>query len=193
VRATSAGTPWTERWRLAHGSDIVVPTPAVSDDHGMAVVMSGYQPARPIFAIRDTARGDISLREGQASGPHVAWSRTRGGAYIPTPLVYRDRLYVLASNGVLTGYELTTGRILYEERVAGRGGAYSASPVAADGRVYLASEDGDVHVVRAGDAYELLASNTVGEPLMATPALHGGMILVRGIRHLFAFGSGADR
>jgi outer membrane protein assembly factor BamB len=181
-----------ERWRLAHGSDIVVPTPVVSNDAGIAIVMSGYQPAKPIFAIRGTAEGDISLGGGEEASPHVAWSRARGGAYIPTPLIYRGRLYVLSSNGVLTCYEVASGRILYEERLAGRGAAYSASPVAADGRVYFASEDGDVHVVRAGDTYELLASNAVNEPLMATPALHGRMIIVRGLRHLYAFGWTAD-
>ncbi len=177
-----------ERWRLAHGSDIVVPTPVVSGEAKLAVVMSGYQPARPIFAVREGARGDVSASHGEAS-PHLAWSRSRGGAYIPTPIIYRGRLYVLASNGVLTNYELASGRVVYEERLAGRGGAYSASPVAADGRLYFASEDGDVHVVRAGDTYELLASNHVPEPLMATPALQGRMIIVRGLRHLYAFGS----
>jgi outer membrane protein assembly factor BamB len=175
-----------EIWRLANTSDIAVPTPIVADR--LLVVMSGYQPAKPIYVIRTSALGDISLAEGETTNAHVVWSRVRGGSYVPTPLVYRGLLYVLSTNGVLTSYELQTGRLVYERRVGDKGGAYSASPVAADGRLYLASEDGEVHVVRTGETYELLATNIVGEMLMATPALADGMVIVRGLEHVFAFG-----
>lgn len=175
-----------ELWRLANTSDIAVPTPIVADR--LVVVMSGYQPAKPIYVIRTTASGDVSLRDGETTNAHVAWSRARGGSYVPTPLAYRGLLYVLSTNGVLTCYELQTGRILYERRVADKGGAYSASPVAADGRLYLSSEDGEVHVVKTGETYELLSTNTVGEMLMATPALADGMMIVRGLQHVFAIG-----
>jgi outer membrane protein assembly factor BamB len=177
-----------EVWRLANTSDIAVPTPIVADR--LIVVMSGYQPAKPIYVIRTTASGDVSLQDGKTTNAHVAWSRARGGSYVPTPLIYRRLLYVLSTNGVLTCYELHTGRILYERRVADKGGAYSASPVAADGRLYLASEDGEVHVIKAGEPYELVSTNTVGEMLMATPALADGMLIVRGLQHVFAFGRG---
>lgn len=191
IRGYDANTG-EERWRIAHGSDIVVPTPVVSKEHQLAIVMSGYQPAKPIFALRLGARGDITLDGEQDRSDHVAWSRRRGGAYIPSPALYDERLYVLSSNGVLSVYEAATGRAIYEERVAGRGGAYSASPVAADGRLYLASEDGDVHVVRAGDRYELLGTSEMGEAVMATPALSGDLLIVRGVRHLFALGAAAN-
>jgi outer membrane protein assembly factor BamB len=72
-----------------------------------------------------------------------------------------------------------------QERIAGKGGAFSASPIAADGRIYLASEDGAVHVVKAGRKYETLASNPVGEVMMGTPAIAVDMIVVRGMQHLF--------
>jgi outer membrane protein assembly factor BamB len=180
-----------EVWRLANTSEIAVPTPIVADR--LVVVMSGYQPAKPIYVIRTTASGDVSLRDGETTNAHVAWSRARGGSYVPTPLVYRGLLYVLSTNGVLTCYELQTGRILYERRVADKGGAYSASPVAADGRLYLSSEDGEVHVIKAGETYELVATNQVGEMLMATPAIADGMMIVRGLQHVFAFGRGNQR
>jgi outer membrane protein assembly factor BamB len=186
VRGYDAATG-KELWRLANTSEIAVPTPVVAGD--VLVATSGYQPSKPIYVIRASASGNISLGAGQDAGPHVAWSRLRGGPYIPTPVAYRGLLYVLSTSGVLTCYELLTGRVVYERRLAGAGAAYSASPVAADGRLYFANEDGEVHVVKAGPAYELLGTNAVGELLMATPALADGMIIVRGVRHLFAFGS----
>ena len=91
----------------------------------------------------------------------IAWSTNRGGPYMPTPIIYGDLLYVLANNGVLAAYDVRTGQRVYQERVGG-GGSFSASPVAADGKLYLTSEDGDVFVVKAGPTYELLATNADG-------------------------------
>ena len=76
-----------------------------------------------------------------------------------------------------------------QERLGGTGGAFTASPVASDGKIYLSSEDGDVFVVKAGPKHELLAKNPVGEVLMATPAISDGLLIVRGINHVFAFGT----
>ena len=108
---------------------------------------------------------------------------------MPTPLIYQGLLYVLANQGVLDAYDLTTGDEIYRQRVAHAGGGFSASPVAADDRVYLPSEDGDIFVVSAGRSYERVAANPMGERLMATPALAGGRMFVRGERHLFAVGA----
>ena len=71
---------------------------------------------------------------------------------------------------------------------SGSGGSFSASPVAADGKIYLTSEDGDVFVVKAGPAYELLATNPMGEVVMATPAISDGVIIIRGVKHVMAIG-----
>jgi outer membrane protein assembly factor BamB len=68
------------------------------------------------------------------------------------------------------------------------GGSFSASPVAADGKIYLTSEDGDIFVVKAGPNYELLATNSMGEVVMATPAISDGIVIVRGLRNVFAIG-----
>src|SRR6185436_6983719 len=122
---------------------------------------------------------------GKDSNEHIAWSKTRGGTYMPTPLVYGDYLYTCSNNGVLTCYNAETGERIYQQRIAGQSNAFTASPIAADGKLYFAGEDGDVFVVKAGPQYELLATNPMGEILMATPAISEGMIFVRGINHLY--------
>jgi outer membrane protein assembly factor BamB len=107
---------------------------------------------------------------------------------MPTPIVYGDILYTLSNQGVVTAYKVDTGDRLYQERLGGTGGAFTASPVASDGKLYCASEDGDVFVVKAGPTYELLSKNPVGEVMMATPAISDGLLIVRARNHVFAFG-----
>jgi outer membrane protein assembly factor BamB len=87
---------------------------------------------------------------------------------------------------VLTCWKAKTGEQVYQRRIGDTGGAYSASPVAADGKLYFSEEDGPIRVVKAGPEYELLATNPMGEVLMATPAISGGVLYVRGLKHLFA-------
>ncbi|HKX29966.1 MAG TPA: PQQ-binding-like beta-propeller repeat protein, partial [Blastocatellia bacterium] len=78
-----------------------------------------------------------------------------------------------------------TGARTYMQRLAEKGGSFSASPIAADGKLYFASEDGEIVVVKAGPKYELLSVNPMGEVLMATPAISDGMMIVRGQKHVF--------
>jgi outer membrane protein assembly factor BamB len=173
-----------ERWRLGGSSKITAPTPVFSKD--LVIVASGRAPERPIFAIRPGGRGDITPVAGSESSAHVAWKKTGRGSYMPTPLIYGGRLFVLANAGLLDAYDLETGKEVYRQRLEHQGSGFSASPVAADGRIYLSSEDGDIFVVRSGATFELVAKNPMGEPLMATPALAGGTMYVRGEKHLFA-------
>ncbi len=176
-----------ELWRLGGNSEVTVGSPVFG--HGLIFFTGGYQPIQPLYAVKVDAVGDITLKGRESRNDGVAWSHNRGGTYMPTPLVYGDHLYTLANSGVLTCYEATTGKRLYRNRVAGgKGGGYTASPVAADGKIYFTSEDGDIHVVKAGAKYELLASNSVGEVCMATPAISDGMIFVRSLGHLFCVG-----
>ena len=107
---------------------------------------------------------------------------------MPTPVVYNDLLYTCSNQGVLTAYNADSGERLYQERLGGKGGAFTASPVASDGKLYLSSEDGDVFVVKAGPKYELLSTNHVGEVMMASPAISDGLLIVRALNHVFAFG-----
>jgi len=174
-----------ELWRLTPNSEITTPTPFVA--HDLIFVTSGYSPIQPIYAIKPGANGDITLKDGKDTNDFIAWSKQRGGPYMPTPIVYGDLLYSCSNGGVLTAYNAKTGERVYQERLGGTGGAFTASPVASDGKIYLSSEDGDVFVVKAGPKYELLSKNPVGEVMMATPAISDGMIIVRGVNHIFAF------
>jgi outer membrane protein assembly factor BamB len=107
---------------------------------------------------------------------------------MPTPLIYGPLLYVLANNGVFDAYNLKSGDELYRQRLPEIGSGYSASPIAADGKIYLSSEDGEMLVVAAGPAFKHIATNSMGEPIMATPALSDGVMYVRSSRTLFAIG-----
>jgi PQQ-like domain len=175
-----------ERWRLGGSSKITAPTPVFSKD--LVIVASGRAPERPLFAIKPGGSGDITPAAGTESSAHVAWRKTGRGSYMPTPLIYGDIVYVLGNAGLFDAYDLTTGAEIYRQRLEHGGSGFSASPVAADGRIYLSSEDGDIFVVRSGRTFELLAKNPMGEPLMSTPALASGMMIVRGEKHLFAIG-----
>lgn len=175
-----------EFWQLGPMSEITTPTPFVAND--LIYVTSGYRPVQPIYAIRPGGNGDLTLKDGKESSEFIAWSKQRGGPYMPTPIVYGDLLYTCSNNGVLTAYNAKTGDSVYQERLGGTGGAFTASPVASEGKIYLASEDGDVFVVKAGPKYELLAKNPVGEVMMATPAISDGLVIVRTVSHLYAFG-----
>jgi outer membrane protein assembly factor BamB len=175
-----------ERWRLGGSSKITAPTPIASDD--LLVIASGRAPERPIFVVKPGARGDITLQDGQTANESVIWSKRGRGSYMPTPLAYRGLLYVLANNGVFDAYDLKTGTEVYRQRLPYVGSGYSASPVAADGKIYLSSEDGEMLVVAAGREFKHLATNSMGDLLMATPALSDGIMYVRAAERLFAVG-----
>jgi outer membrane protein assembly factor BamB len=175
-----------ELWRLGGSSKITAPTPVFAEE--LIVLASGRRPEQPIFVLRAGARGDLTLPEGKTSSDAVVWSRDRRGSYMPTPLIYRRFLYVLGNNGVFDAYELASGEELYRARIPHLGSGFSASPVAADGKIYLSNEDGDMIVVRAGPSFEHIATNPMGELLMATPALSNGVLYVRSEKSLFAVG-----
>ncbi len=176
----------TELWRLGPTSKITAPTPVFTDD--LFVVASGRPPERPIFVVRADARGDVTPHGGQTSNASVVWSRTARGPYMPTPLIYNGLVYVLANNGVLDAYDLRTGDEVYRQRLPLIGSGFSASPVAADGKIYLSNEDGEMLVIAAGRQFAHLATNSMGDLLMATPALSDGVMYVRTATTLVAIG-----
>jgi outer membrane protein assembly factor BamB len=176
-----------ELWKLGGSSKITAPTPFAAG--GLVIIASGRGPERPIFAVKPGARGDLTLGKDQTSSQQIAWSKTGRGSYMPTPLAYQGILYVLANNGVFDSYEIETGKEIYRQRLEPVGSGFSASPVAADGKIYLTSEDGDVIIVAAGREFKKLGSNSMGELVMATPALSEGVMYVRGQSTLFAIGS----
>jgi outer membrane protein assembly factor BamB len=176
-----------ELWRLKGTTNISTPTPFAAND--LMYFDSGFHSKGPIFVIRPGGEGDVSLLKDETSNKYVAWSLPVGASENPTPIVYGDYLYVCSNNGILTCYNAKTGERIYRERIGGRGGAFSASPVAADGRIYLSSEDGDIYVIKAGPVYDLLATNSMGEVCMATPAISRGMLVVRTQHHVYALGA----
>jgi outer membrane protein assembly factor BamB len=173
-----------ELWRLRDDTQVKVPSPVVAND---LFFLSGGNPrGRDFYAVRPSANGDISIAAAAERGPHVAWRKTRGSSYTPTPIVYDGLLYVCNDNGVLTVYDAVSGAQRYSTRIGTTNSTFSASPVAGRGHLYFASEDGEVFVVKAGPKYELVSVNRMGEALMATPAISDGMLIVRGQQHVFA-------
>jgi outer membrane protein assembly factor BamB len=173
------------RWTLGPNSEITIATPVAGTD--LVYVIGGYPPARPIYAIRPGFSGDISLPKGATSSDAIAWSNTEG-QYIPTPIVYRGLLYTLAINGIVSAYDEKTGERVMRAR-AGTGGAFSASPIAADGRLYFASEDGEVFVAKAGREFVQLAKHDMKDIIMATPAISNGLLVIRTMKHVYGIGA----
>ena len=173
-----------ELWRLGKHSIYAIPAPI--SGRGLIYLTSGSGGSvQPIYAVRPGGAGDITPADDATSSDHVVWSTHRGGAFIPTPILYGDVLYVSSDTGILAAYDDATGERLYRVRLS-RGGTYSASPIAADGRLYFSSEDGDVIVVRAGREFEQLAVNTMDEIVMATPAAVDDMLIFRTQHHVVA-------
>ena len=173
-----------EIWRLTGGGDIPVPTPVVA--HGLVFIMNAHGRLSPIYAVRLDATGDITLQEGQQSNSGIAWSVPRGGAYMQTPMIYGDYLYSCQINGILSCYEAKTGKVIYQERLGTGRTGFTASPVAAEGKIYFTSEEGDVYVVKAGPEFKVLSTNPMGEVCMATPAISEGALFFRTQGHLVA-------
>jgi outer membrane protein assembly factor BamB len=129
----------------------------------------------------------LAIQPAEKGAAKVVWRERRGLPEIPSPLYYRGNVYLVKNGGILTGLDGKTGKLLYRKRLEA-GGHYYASPVAGDGKIYTASQDGVVVVLKAGADFEILARNDLGETIMATPALAGGRIYLRTERHLYAFG-----
>ena len=171
-------------WKLSGAGDIPVPTPVLSGD--LVFLTSAHGSLSPIYAVKTSARGDITLEEGTTSNEGIVWSIPRGGAYMQTPLVYGDHLYVCRDNGALSCYETGSGERLYQQRLGSGSAGFTASAVAGDGKIYYTSEMGDTFVVKPGPEFELLAENALDEITMATPAISEGMLLFRTKDHLVA-------
>jgi outer membrane protein assembly factor BamB len=155
--------------------------------NGLVYVTGGYPPVRPIYAIRPGSEGDISLQKGQDKNQAIAWSNMTDGTYIPTPIVYDNLLFTLNINGVISAYNPQTGERAFRGR-AGTGGSFAASPIGADGHLYIASEDGEVYVLNAASGLTQIAKNDMKEVIMATPAISDGLIVIRTMGHVYGVG-----
>ena len=169
-----------ELWRLSGMSMGPIPSPYASE--GLLFLNGGK--GGGLFAVKPGAAGDISPTAGHPS-EYVAWSQERGGTYLPTQLVYAGGVYVLTETGILTRYEVQTGKISYRSRIEG-GMAFTSSPWAYDGKVFCLNEEGKTFVIPAGDKYQMLRVNDLAEMALATPALVGDRLLLRTETRLYS-------
>src|SRR5437588_3366844 len=147
------------------------------------------------------ANGDCAVRShghppGARPGPWGAHARQGARRYeksfvavVPSPLYYDGVLYIVKNGGLLTSFDADTGKVAKAGRLTGALGPYSASPVAAEKKVFLASEEGKVTVLKADREWEIIAINDLGEGCYATPALAGGHIYLRTNEALYHFGT----
>ena len=176
-----------EIWKLSRNGDIPVPTPVASD--GLIYITNAHGPLAPVYAIKDTATGDITPAGDATSNQHLAWSVGRDGGYMCTPLVYRGLAYIIKYQGILTVFDAKTGEKKYQQRLLeNTASAFTSSPIANDGRIYVASEDGQMIVFKAGPTFERLAQNDMGASVLATPAISEGRLIVRTQHALMAIG-----
>jgi outer membrane protein assembly factor BamB len=162
-------------WYLNEDNRFPIPTPFLHD--GVIYASRGYR-SSPFLAIRPGGNGDVSTT-------HVVWRVPSGAPYISSLVVYDGLLYMVGDVGVLTVIDARTGERVHQERI---GGVYTASPVAADGKVYLTSEDGETIVLAAGRTPRVLARNKLTARQLASPAIAGGRLFIRSDDALYAVG-----
>jgi len=180
IRAVDAATG-KEVWHMEDDAPVRVPSPVASGD--LVIVTGGYPPGgKSIFAIPLASTKNVSPQK-------LPWRIDRGSPYTPTPLVYDGILYVVTDNGVLSAYDASTGERVYQSRLGTGVSGFSSSPIAAGGHVYIADEDGDLFVVRAGRSFQVDAATAFGETIFATPAIDGNLLIVRTRGHLIALGN----
>ncbi len=169
-----------ELWRLkGHGSN-AIPSPVVGE--GFAFVYAGF-PSKHTFAIKLGASGDLT------GSPNVAWTYDKGTAYVPSGIHYGEYLYLMSDRGILTCLDARTGAVEYDNGRVPVPATFTASPVACDGKILLTSEDGDTFVIKAGPKHEVLATNSLEEPVYASPAVSQGLLLIRGEKNLYCIGA----
>jgi outer membrane protein assembly factor BamB len=169
-------------WEAAGLGENTIPQPVQHGD--LVFAMSGHT-VRRVMAIR---LGHTGLLNGTEA---IAWSTDRGAPYTPSPVLADHRLYVLTDAGMLSVFNATTGQPFYQQARLPKPYNFKASPVGAGGRLYLASEEGDVVVVRMGDAFDVIATNTMaGQSFIASPVIVDGDLYLRSRTHLFRIGEG---
>ncbi|MFH1572403.1 MAG: PQQ-binding-like beta-propeller repeat protein [Acidobacteriota bacterium] len=176
-----------EWWRAEGLKSHAIATPAVKGD--LVIVSSGF-PSKIVKAIRLGGSGVLDGTD------KIVWTYSRGTAYVPSPIIYGDYLYLMSDGGILTCLEAKTGKLVYEGgRVPVATQFYGASPVAFDDKILLTCDDGDTFVIRAGPTHDVIGTNSIDEPSRVSIAISDGRLFIRGERHLFCIGSssGKDR
>jgi outer membrane protein assembly factor BamB len=174
-----------EVWKMSGGGDIQIPTPIVGNN--MIYFNSAHGRTSPIIAIKTSATGDITLKDGETSNSGVVWSIPRGGSYMHTMLLYRNLLYNVNWNGSINCYDPVSGKEVYNAKL-GSSKSFIASPVASDGRIYIVDEEGTIYIISDGKTFKLLAEIPMNDICMTAPAITDGMIFFRTQNNLFAVG-----
>ena len=164
-------------WEAGGLGENTIPQPV--QHSGLIFAMSGHT-VKMLMAIRLGRKGDLTGTDA------IAWSTARGASYTPSPLLHDNRLYVVTDSGLLSNFNATTGVPLYQQARLPKPYSFKASPVGANGKIYLATEDEDVVVVAMGDALKVLATNTMqGQSFIASPVIVDGDLYLRSRTHLF--------
>ena len=193
------GYPWIlsydlatgqERWRVKGGGDN--PIPSAFEAHGNFFITSAHGGPAPIVVVRKDAAGNLSGDSADEKatdqvGAGLVWRSERGGSYMSTPVVYEDYIYLGNSNGSVRCFNAKTGESVFQKRLGREAGVIS-SLVAADGKIFCASENGKVYVLKAGPKFKILAINEMGSPCFATPAFSKGVMFIRTTDRLVAIG-----
>jgi outer membrane protein assembly factor BamB len=175
-----------EIWRMAGGGDIPIPTPVIGKD--IIYLNSSHGPSSPIIAVSSNATGDITLSGTETSGKFVRWSKPRGGSYIQSLLLYRNHLYNIGWNGLVSCMDPMTGKELFSGKLGKTKNFYS-SPVASDGKIYIVDETGVVYIFSDGNEFRLLREIPLDDNSMTAAAITDGMIYFRTQKYLIAVGA----
>lgn len=169
-----------ELWRHKGVESNAIPSPVANSE--MVYLVAGY-PAKIAMAIRLGQSGDLT------GTPNVPWKYTKGTAYVPSPILYGDYLYLTTDRGILTCIDAKTGEVKYEGGRIPVPATFTASPVGFEGKILMTSEDGDTFIVKSGPKHEVIGTNSIGEAVYASPAIADGRIYIRGEKHIYAIGS----
>jgi outer membrane protein assembly factor BamB len=169
-------------WECAGLGANVIPQPVQYND--TVLVMSGFRDPK-LMAIRLGKEGDLTGTDA------VLWSQTRGLSYTPSPVLDDNKYYTLTDTGMLSCFNATTGEPYYQQQRLLQADSFKASPVGAGGRLYLASENGTVTVVKMGEKFDVLATNTMADQFfVASPVVVEGDLFLRSKTHLFCVSDG---
>ena len=166
-----------ELWRANGTESHPIPSPVTGN--GLVILTAGSQ-AKRALAIRLGGTGDLT------DSPSIVWRHGKGTAYVASPIVHGNYVYLVSDGGILTCLNVDTGEVVYEGGRVPVPSSIRASLVAFEDKLLVTSDNGTTFVIRAGPKFEVLATNTVDEPVWASPALSRGTIYIRGAEHLFA-------
>ena len=163
-------------WWINGPSEDFCSSPVYNEKLGLVLVSSAW-PQRHLLAIKPDGKGDVTESK-------VVWQTTKGAYYVPSPVCTEEYLLTTMTNGLVHCIEVATGNILWTENL---GKQYSSS-VLANGLVYMPNDDGIITVIKPGPVFEMVAQNSIGERMNASPAISNGKIYLRGSEHIFCIG-----